>query len=187
MKRALLILTVAILFPGIVGAQSTVGVNFVSPGSIYYSPVDEEMFTAYVYLHNAEYYITGIEYQLLTPMDPDHSQIMLGEITLPDNASLQIGHPFTGHAIAYWPPLNGFMSAYCLMVSYTFYAPAGCGPEDLQNYPLVIGPHPDSGELQCTYAPDNYSFYPIGMTAIICPVGTSVREGSWGAIKSLYR
>jgi hypothetical protein len=187
MKRALLILAVAILIPGIVSAQATVGVYFETPGSIYYSPENDEVFKAYIYLHNAEYYVTGFEYQLLTPMDPTHDLMWFQSVELPDNSTLQIGHPWTGHAITYWPPLNGFLPGYCLMATLTFYVPEGCGPEGLEDFPMIIGAHPASGELACTYAPNNYYFYPIGLTSILCPTATSVTEGSWGAIKSLYR
>ena len=187
MKRALLILVAAILIPGIVNAQPTVGVFFETPGSIYYYPETNEVFKAYIYLHNAEYYVTGFEYQLLTPMDPTHDMLWLQSVQLPDNSTLQIGSPYSGHSVTYWPPINGFLPGYSLMVTLSFYVPAGCGPEGIEDYPMVIGPHPVSGELFCTYSPNNDYFYPIGLTAILCPVGTSVREDSWGAIKSLYR
>ena len=139
----------------------------------------------YLYIHNADYYITAIEYQLVTPMDATHSLIMLVGVTYPDNLSVSFGDPFSGNAVAYWPPLNGILSDYNLLATIEFYAPDGC--EGMADYPLVVGPHPDTGELRATYYPDNYYFYPVGLTSILCPVTTGVEEESWGAIKSLYR
>lgn len=187
MKRALLILAVVLLLPGVVAAEGTVGVFFDGPGIMDYSPATGEWFTAYVYMHAAEYYITGIEYQLLTPMDPTHTIIMLGMVEYPDNSTLQMGDPFTGHTITYWPPLNGYIPGYNLLCTIPFYAVAGCDEGGLDNYPLAIGPHPETGELRATYYPDNFYFYPAGLTSLLCPVGTATEEESWGAIKSLYR
>ena len=192
MKRALLILAVALLLPGVLSAQDgLVGIYFdVPPDAVpevmHHYPSAGATFTGYLYSKNAEYYITGIEYQLLTPMDPTHVGIMLFEVSLPAGA-MQIGAPFTGHSIAYWPPLNGYMPGYNLMATYTFYAEFDCYTGAIDDYPMVIGPHPDTGELRGTYSPDNDYFYPIGLTSIICPVETANKEESWGAIKSLYR
>jgi len=174
-----------LLLPGVAAAQSTVGVFFDGPGVMHYSPTAGEWFEAYLYIHNAAYYVTGIEYQLLTPMDPSHTLIMMGLVEYPDNSTLQLGNPFTGHTITYWPPLNGFMPGYNLLTSFTLYAPGGC--EGLSDYPFVIGPHPDTGVLRATYYPDNNYFFPVGLTSILCPIETGVEEESWGAIKSLYR
>jgi len=57
----------------------------------------------------------------------------------------------------------------------------------LDDFPLVMGPHPETGFLRATYYPNNYYFYPVGLTSILCPVETATEEESWGAIKSLYR
>jgi hypothetical protein len=184
MKRALLIISVMLLFPGIVAAEGTVGVFFDGPYVMTHCPETGEWFTAYLYMHAAEYYITGIEYQLLTPMDPGHTMIMMGPVEYPDNSTLQLGDPFSGHTITYWPPLNGYMPGYNLLCSFTFYAAAAGG---LEEYPLVIGPHPDTGELRATYYPNNLYFYPAGLTSLLCPTVTATEEESWGAIKSLYR
>jgi hypothetical protein len=192
MKRALLILAVALLLPGVLSAQDAlVGVFFdVPPGEapsvMHYYPEEMVAFTGYLYSMNADYYITGIEYQLQTPMDPTHIGIMLSTWEVPEGA-LQIGNPFDGHAIAFWPPLNGYMPGYNLMATYTFYAACGCFTGAIEDYPMTVGPHPVSGELWGTYSPDDEYFYPIGLTSIICPVGVANQEESWGAIKSLYR
>lgn len=185
MKRALLIIAVVLLLPGVAFTQSTVGIYFDGPGVMHYSPATGEWFDAYLYVHNADYYITGLEYQLLTPMDPTHALLMMGPITYPDNSALQIGDPFSGHTVTYWPPLNGYMPGYNLLATYTFYSPSGC--EGIADYPLVIGPHPESGILRATFYPDNEYFYPAGLTSVLCPDQTGVEDESWGAIKSLYR
>lgn len=193
MKRALLILAVALLLPGVLSAQDgLIGIYFdvpvdEAPEVMHIYPTGGQSFTGYLYCMNAEYYITGIEYQLLTPMDPTHIGILLLETVVPPNSPLQIGSPFDGHAITYWPPLNGYMPGYNLMATYTFYAVDDCYTGSLQDYPMIIGPDPGSGELRGTYSPDNNYFYPVGLTSIICPVETANEEQSWGAIKSLYR
>ena len=187
MKRALLILAVMLLLPGIAAAQSTVGLFFDGTGVMHYYPATDAFFTGYLYLHNADYYVTGLEYQLLTPLDPSHALIDMGTITYPDNSSLQMGDPFTGHTITYWPPLNGFMPGYNLLCTIRFFAMAGCDQGLPTDFPMVIGPHPDTGVLRATYYPDNDYFYPAGLTSILCPAETGVEEESWGAIKSLYR
>lgn len=184
MKRALLIMSVMLLLPGVVAADGTVGVFFDGPGVMDYCPATGEWFTGYLYMHAAEYYITGIEYQLLTPMDPTHTMVIMGVPEYPDNSTLQLGDPFTGHTITYWPPLNGYMPGYNLLCTFNFYTVAGDG---LEEYPLVIGPHPETEELRATYYPNNYYFYPAGLTSLLCPTVTATEEESWGAIKSLYR
>ena len=187
MKRALLILAVMLLLPGVAAAQSTVGIFFDGPGVMHLSPATGEWFNAYLYIHNAEYYVTGLEYQLLTPMDPTHVLIELGTVKYPDNSNLQMGDPFSGHTITYWPPLNGFMPGFNLLATIRFYTVAGCDQGLMPDFPLVIGPHPTTGVLRATYYPDNDYFFPAGLTSILCPIETGVEEESWGAIKSLYR
>ncbi len=54
-------------------------------------------------------------------------------------------------------------------------------------YPPMIGPHPDSGEIRGTFAPENELFPIVGLTSIICPELVGTQEESWGAIESLYR
>ena len=193
MKRALLIFAVALLLPGVLSAQEAlIGIYFdvppleAAPEVIQYYPTGGTTFTGYLYIINAAYYITGIEYQLTTPMDLTHVEITLIETVLSPSA-LQIGDPFSGHAIAFWPPLNGYRPGYNLMATYTFYTEHDCNTGAIQDYQMVIGPHPVSGELWGTYSPDNDYFYPVGLTSIICPVETANQEESWGAIKSLYR
>ncbi len=184
-------MAVALLLPGVLSAQGLIGIYFdvppdAAPEVMHHYPTAGGTFTGYLYVLNAEYYITGIEYQLLTPNDPTHVGIMLFEVVLPSGA-MQIGAPFTGHSIAYWPPLNGYMPGYNLMATYTFYAEYDCYTGALDDYPMVVGPHPATGELRGTYSPENDYFYPVGLTSIICPVETANKEESWGAIKSLYR
>jgi hypothetical protein len=187
MKRALLILAVMLLLPGVAAAQSTVGIFFDGPGVMHYIPETGEWFDAYLYIHNANNYVTGIEYQILTPLDPTHALIRLGTVEYPDNSTLQMGDPFSGHTITYWPPLNGFIPGYNLLATITFYAAHGCDDGLNADFPLVVGPHPVTGVLRATFYPDNEYFYPAGLTSIMCPEGTAVEEESWGAIKSLYR
>ena len=188
MKRVLLLLVVALLIPGILGAAPTMGVYF-APGVMSYSPTVYTPFTAYLYLNNADYYVTAIEYQLQTPSDPTHVFLQLSSWELPDNATLEIGDPFSGHAISFWPPLNGFLPGYNLICTYNFVSLEPCWNDggNLVDYPLVVGPNPGSGELRGTYSPDNEKFSISGLTSILCPQEIANQQESWGAIKSLYK
>lgn len=150
-----------------------------------YSPAPFSYFDVFVFLHSADYYVTAVEYQLLTPQDPTHALMGVVEVTYPDNVAVTLGDPFTGHSIAFWPPLNGFVPGYnllCVLRCITF---APCG--GISDYPLVLGPNPGSGALQGAYMPDNELFPIQGLTSIVCPEQVATQEESWGAIKSLYR
>lgn len=193
MKKVLLLLTVALLVPGLLSAQ-TMGVYFEeNPGQMAYSP-PTPVFEAQLYIHDADYYVTAVEYMLLTPNDPTHVLLYLSGVAYPDNMSVEWGDPFSatqGHNVSYWPPLNGYVPGYNLMATYTFYF-AGGPPEDppcnyMTDFPIVVAPNPSSGYLRGTYHPDNLTFPIIGLTSILCPEQVAVEEESWGAIKSLYK
>ena len=189
MNRVLILLVVAaLLIPGIVGATATMGVYF-APGVMSYSPTAFNQFQAYLYLNNADYYVTAVEYQLQTPSDPSHAFFTINSVEYPDNVSVTLGDPFSGHSISFWPPLNGILPGYNLVCTYNCYTFEPCWNDggQLVDYPLVIGPHPDSGELRGTYSPDNNTFPIIGMTSILCPQEIANEQESWGAIKSLYK
>lgn len=63
----------------------------------------------------------------------------------------------------------------------------GYAPGAMIDYEIVVGPHPDSGFLRGTYAPDNDFFDIIGLTSKLCPEEpVAVEEESWGAVKSMY-
>jgi hypothetical protein len=184
LKKLLLAFATALLIPGMLGA-ATLGVYFDAPSKMAESPAPFSFFDVYLFLQNAEYYVTAVEYQLTTPLDPTHALFSVMGVTYPDNKAVSLGDPFSGHAIAYWPPMNGFVPGYNLVATLQCMTLAPCG--SLVDFPLVIGPHPDSGELRGTFAPENELFPIIGLTSIICPDLVGTQEESWGAIKSLYR
>jgi hypothetical protein len=188
-KKLLLASTAVPLIPGVVGA-ATMGCFFgFAPERMAYSPEPYSFFDVYVFLHSADYYVTAVEYELMTPTDPSHALFEISEITYPDNRTVTLGSPFAGHSIAYWPPLNGYVPGYnlvCTLTCYTTEACAGAGGH-VADYPLVIGPHPQSGELRGTFAPENELFPIVGLTSVLCPEQIGLQEESWGAIKSLYR
>ena len=182
MKRGLLTLAGALLLPGLLSA-ATMGVYFDGPGVMTYTPGGPFMaFDAYIYLHNADYYVTAVEYQLLTPADPTHTFFFYQALEYPEMMSITDGDPFAGHSIAYYPPLIG-TTGYNLVVTLKDCVVTGaCWPD----YPVVIAPHPDTGALRGTFYPD-MAFFPItGLTSLICPDMIAVEESSWGAIKSLF-
>jgi len=185
MRKLLLALTVALLIPGMLGA-ATMGAYFsYTPARMNYSPVPFSFFDVYLFLHSAEHYVVAVEYQLQTPVDPSHALFSITDITYPDNETVSLGDPFSGHSIEYWPPLNGFVPGYNLLATLQCVTLAPCGT--MVDYPLVLGPYPASGELRGTFAPEN-EFFPIdGLVSILCPEQIGMQEESWGAIKSLYR
>lgn len=181
MKRVLLTVAVALLIPSILmAAPATVGVYF--DGKLTYTPTGVgHPFVGALYIVQSDYYMTGLEYKLYTP---GYDFIITG-VTYPPNHSLDLGDPMNGHAITYWPPLTGYPDGYDLLVTYDCVVVVPCS--QATNYTIEVGPHPDSGFLRGTYAPDNNFFDIIGLTSYICPEGVGTEEESWGAIKSMYR
>ncbi len=182
MKKVLLTLALAILIPGMVSAAH-MGIYFDTPGSRSYCPPVMTYFNMYLYLHEAPYFITAVEYQLQTPDDPTHALLWtVGDIVYPDNVSVTLGGPFSGHSISYWPPMNGMVPGYNLMCTIT-----GVLTAAVSEYDLVISPHPDGdGYVVGTYYPDGEEFVIDGLLSILC-TETPNEEHSWGAIKSLYQ
>jgi len=188
MKRVLIVAVIALLIPGLLNAMPKVGVYFdyykMSKSPQVYLP-----FNAYLYVTDAPYYITGVDYQLLTPGDPSHALLSLTSVTYPDEMSVNLGAPFDGHAISYWPPINGYIEGFHLLCGYEFILLEPCWSDGggVADYPLVIGPNPATGDLVISYAPDNDLVEVLGLTSIICPEQVATEDASWGAIKSLYK
>lgn len=188
-KWLLLACAAALLVPGVTSA-ATMGCYFgYTPEQMALSPVPFSFFDVFVYLHGADYYVTAVEYRLATPQDPTHAFFGIAEVTYPDNVAVVLGDPFSGHSIAFWPPLSGFVPGYNLLCTLTCVTLAPCASAGgvLVDYPLVIGPNPESGEIRGAFAPDNELFPIVGLTSVLCPELVGTQEESWGAIKSLYR
>jgi len=189
MRKVLPALILVFLFPGMMSA-AVMGIHFgQKPVERTHHPVAFVVFDAYVYLLDAGYYVTGVEYQLVAPLDPGHVNFQIGEVRYPDNMSVVLGNPYDGHSIAFWPPVNGYIPGYNLVCSYTCFTTEACHSEGgvLSNYELVIGPHPESGELRGTHAPDN-EFFPIGgLASTLCPEPDTNGGDGWGAVFSMYR
>ena len=127
-----------------------------------------EPFNAYLYISDACYQITGLEYQLI--MDPQHAHpneaVYLLDYSLPGDNILDIGDPLSGHAVAFQIPLDG-CSGPQLVCTMTMMTTLDCS--QIQAFPLKIGPNPDSGYLRGTYLPDHDYFYPDGLESLLCP------------------
>ncbi len=182
MKRVLLTVAIALLIPGLLGATATMGVYF--DGKLYIdgglAPLTP--FTGGLYIVQSGLFVTAVEYQLVVPGD---GNLVLLSVSYPPNFSLELGDPLSGHSITFWPPLTGYPDGYDLMATYEFMTLVSC--EEMPEYNIAIGPHPDTGELRGTYSPDNDFFPIIGLSTLICGVPVAAGEESWGAIKSLYR
>lgn len=155
MKRLLLTLFL-VLFASTTLAGATMGLYFdLWPGVMAYTPTPASFFDVYLYLHASNYYVTALEYQITTPLDPLHTFFAIVEISL----------------------------APCLSPG----GPTAQAETFLADYPVVIGPHPESGQLWGTFFPNNDTFPIIGLQSTLCPVAIGVENSNWGAIKSLYR
>jgi hypothetical protein len=152
------------------------------PGKMAYDPVPFSFFDIYLYLHGANYFVTALEYSLVYPPT---GMFLVTDVVLGPNVVVELGDPLSGHSLAFWPPLSGFDPGYNMICQYKGMTLAPCGA-GLMDYPIVVGPHPDSGQLWGTYFPENNTFPIIGLTSILCPVQIGVEETSWGAIKSLF-
>jgi len=191
MKRVLLTVAVALLIPSLAGAWiPTVGVY--NAGKLHYTPVwdvsTSVQFEMELYIVQDELFVTAIEYALYVPDDPvgppTPAYFAILGVTYPPNHVLEMGDVWLGHSITYWPPFTGYPTGYDLLCTYTCMTLVPC--DDMWNYRLVVGPHPDTGELRGTYAPNAEFFDIIGLTTYICPYDIGVKEESWGAIKSMY-
>jgi hypothetical protein len=192
-KRSLLILAVLmILVPETLGA-ATLGLYFDMKMNAMARDVDvESFFDVYIYLCAADHYVNALEYRILAPSDPALEFIELDKVTLPENIVLEMGDPMAGHSIAFWPPLNGYYPGYNFILKMRFISHAECpmvppGPGPvIWDYPLVVGPHPDSGQLIGATWPEAEIFPIIGLTSTLCPRAIASEKTSWGAIKSLF-
>jgi hypothetical protein len=196
MKRLLLTLFL-VLFASTTLAGATMGLYFdLWPGVMAYTPTPASFFDVYLYLHASNYYVTALEYQITTPLDPLHTFFAIVEISYAEQVVVTLGSPFDGHSIALWPPLDGYNPGYNMICKFKCMTLAPClspgGPTAqaetfLADYPVVVGPHPESGQLWGTYFPNNDTFPIIGLQSTLCPIAIGVENSNWGAIKSLYR
>ncbi|MBU8923111.1 MAG: hypothetical protein KOO63_14930 [Bacteroidales bacterium] len=184
MKRMISALAVMFLIPGMLMACPTLGVYY--GGRLHYDPVGPfTEFELNLYIVHQEHFVTAVEYQLLTPSDLTHALFMILSVSYPPNQSLSLGTPFGGHSITFWPPCSGYPDGYDQLATYTCMTTVPC--EQMYDYPLAIGSHPDSGELRGTFYPDNEMFEITGLTTYLCLHEVSVAGDSWGVIKSLYK
>jgi hypothetical protein len=191
MKKVLGALVIALAIPGMLSAAATMGMYFgCTPGSMTVGPAPYAMFDAYLYLRHADQFVTAIEYSLITPDDPGHAWFSITDVTYPDNKAIHDGDPFGGHSIAYWPPINGYGTGYNLICSYrcATFEPCWDAGGAMVEYDIVIGPHPKSGFVRGTFAPDNEFFYIEGLSSLLCPEKQEQidEEKGWVTIQSMY-
>jgi hypothetical protein len=125
-----------------------------------------DYFDAYLYI-DADYYITGVEYQLTTPEDPGHYKFSYTRVSYPSEYKLSMGSPFDGHSIVFWPPLKGFFGPQIICTLEDCYITEEC--PQMIDFPIVIGSHPNTGDLAGTYYPDYELFDITGLTSFLCP------------------
>ena len=187
MKRTLLTVAVALLIPSILAAAPvTIGVYYEGSLAII-PPAPATPFLLSLYMVQGEYNMTGIEYSLAALDAAEGPSFVIGlqGWTLPAGGQAELGDPINGHSVTYWPPLNGFPTGYDLLVNYEFVVFGVC--DDMINHHITVVPHPDTGFLRGTYAPDNEKIDLVGLSLWFCPSENATEEQSWGAIKSQYR
>lgn len=169
---------------------ATMGLYFgYVPDRMTYSPQLWEQFKMFVYLHNADGLVTGIEYSIARASA--NAPFAFLDYSLPPQGVLEIGSPPSTMAIVFWPPLDG-SAGYNLICEYTCIGVRACRSDGgtVDNYYVRIVPNQESGALRGTYYPDNDFFPVVGLTSIVCPSGClgciGTEETSWGAIKSLF-
>ncbi|MBD3179911.1 MAG: hypothetical protein GF417_10090 [Candidatus Latescibacteria bacterium] len=204
MKRVLLVLTAILVIPGMLMADSSLGVYF-DNGQLYIKQGDVppygQTFNGYLYIY-APHEVRTFQYQLLGPQEysgtPATCAPMLLSVEFPWNFSLEIGDPLGGHAVSYNPQLPCYGNGFDLAMTYTFMMPPGCTCADILNFNISIGPaptsfampHPEYGGLYGiydTFGESDIAFDIDGMTSTICIEETDAEEESWGAVKSMYR
>ncbi|MBN1163010.1 MAG: hypothetical protein JXB45_00390 [Candidatus Krumholzibacteriota bacterium] len=189
MKRVMFSLIIVLLIPGVLlAAEPTMGVYF--NGFLRTStPVLLTQFYGRLYICQDSYYVTAVEYALYTPSDPLHTQFVIIGVDYPDQQVLNLGDPWTGHSITYYPPLTGYPTGCDRLCTYTCMITVPCMFEEggFYNYPLDVGPHPDTGMLRGTYSPNAQLFDITGLRSLICVIPVEAEESSWGAIKSMSR
>jgi hypothetical protein len=182
--KAAIVAMIILLLPAALFAGPTMGVYFTYvPGQMQYVTTHKfEEFYGYVYAHNSECYLNAAEFAMVL----DTSVVYLGK-TLPAG-SLELGSLPAGLSVAYWPPMDGWNPGYNLLCTIKFMALEFCLCQggSVQNNPIRIVAHPDTGLIQGSCWPENYLFEYTGLTSIICPNPYSVKETNWGAIKSLF-
>lgn len=192
MKRLLIAASILLLVPVAgMAATATLGIYF-CPQMYYYPEGPYTEFRAHLYIVQDEYKIAGIQYSLETPTDPTHSLLVLLGVEYPFEYAVDIGHPFTGHAIVYSPSVSCYPYGYALLATYRFITTVEC--EQMWDYLIIVGPHPDPGledpvcgGLYGIQGEEKEPFCIGGLTSVICPTEVDTKDESWGAIKSMYR
>jgi hypothetical protein len=138
-------------------------------GHRFYRPPGQfVLFEGQLLLSGADTLVSAVEYGLQTPFDPSHNILIITGVEYPDNSPIQIGNPWSGHSISFWPPLDGTQE-YNLLCTITFLMFYTCDQIPLYDAPIVIGPSPDSGYLRGTSYPGHILFDIFGETSYLCP------------------
>jgi hypothetical protein len=140
----------------------------------------------YVVALNWNMFVAAVDYQLFLP-----AALLYQMDTYPitPGGTLNIGNSFTGVALSYGLPRNGFapMLLSTVGVIWTGLCANDCalyGPQA-----IVVGPYPEGGKTAPSGVrwPDFAEFSAVGMTSLLCPGPVSTTETTWGGIKALYR
>lgn len=167
------LIVLLLLVPETAPATPHMGIYFSAPGCgdhLFAYPDPFIVFPVYIYLCDADYLVTAVEYQLETPTDPSHALFVVLDMMYPNRKVLTLGDPFMGHSITFWPPLDGFQG-YNFICALKCLTVSPCANEGgyIEDYVLRIREHPDSGGLRGAYYPDHDLFsITSGLEAVLC-------------------
>jgi hypothetical protein len=182
MRAAIIGITI-LLLPAALFAGPSMGVYFGS--QMHYNPMPLEHFIGYVYSMETDCFLNGVEFALELPYDPiAESGIFILGVSGP-YGDLAIGQLPQGISMAFFPPMAPGTN---LIAEIEFFADNWCWNNGgtLQDSPLRVIGHPDTGLIRGTCFPESTLFEYVGLTSTICPDVVSVQQSNWGAIKSLF-
>jgi hypothetical protein len=180
-KAMVTIAVVLVAFAALnVQAQTTptVGVYFDQAYTVMQKPCvgPNVMDYAYVVAFNFDAFLTAIEYKISYPASMD----FVADLDIPP---VTIGNSETGISMGFGTPQNGFSPVLVQRIAFIWMC-NGCEPA-IEDDPIVVEPHPESGFVRATNFPDFEFIDAVGMTSLVCAT-VPVNETTWGKVKSLY-
>lgn len=140
----------------------------------------------YVVMNNFNMFVSTVEFAV--DMSGVAGYLLyLGDVHLPGSLFLGnsvLGAP-PGVTITYPLPQNGFAPFICMKIEVLWQCDA-CPQPPVGNFPITVIPHQGTGLIQAIEWQTFRQVQGVGMFSLVCPVGVSTEETSWGKVKALY-
>lgn len=137
--------------------------------------------TLSVVANNFNMFMSTIEYSIVPPAA---DAAWTGDIQVP--GALFLGQSPTGITITYPIPRNAFVACIVMYYEITWLCSDCDVDAPAHNVPIVVQGHPYNGLITAIEWNTYREVYGVGMTSLICPLGVSTEESTWGRVKSLY-